>query len=102
MLGHMNKEQQNRKAIKAKLAAVRTWAQEAIQEGSQPPWAWYQYMKLMEAIDAIRSGMGAISQKANLLQSAEHQERPLRLVDSRCSPSDAQPHHVETSVQMPM
>lgn len=102
MLGNMNKELQNRKAIKAKLASVRAWAQEAIQEGSQPPWAWYQYMKLVEAIDAIQSGMGSINQKVNLPPTAMPGEKPLRLVASRCRLDNAPRHPVEKPVQLPM
>lgn len=41
------------------LKAVRDWAKEKIQDGSEPPWAWYQYMKLVETIDAILAGKEA-------------------------------------------
>jgi hypothetical protein len=39
------------------LKSVRDWAQSKIDAGSEPPWAWYQYMKLVETCDAILRGM---------------------------------------------
>jgi hypothetical protein len=41
-----------------KLEEVRAWAKDKIASGDEPPWAWYQYMKLIETIDAI---LGATS-----------------------------------------
>ena len=32
---------------------LRDWADGKIEAGEEPPWAWYQYMKLIETIDAI-------------------------------------------------
>jgi len=40
---------------------VREWAHSKIATGEEPPWAWYQYMKLIEALDAITSGMDAVT-----------------------------------------
>jgi hypothetical protein len=31
------------------LIRVKEWAQSKIRAGAEPPWAWYQYMKLIEA-----------------------------------------------------
>jgi len=39
----------------AELQRVRQWAHDKIDAGSEPPWAWYQYMKLIETIDALFS-----------------------------------------------
>jgi len=39
------------------LQAMREWAQGKIATGAEPPWAWYQYMKLIETLDAIIGGM---------------------------------------------
>lgn len=39
------------------LQAMREWAQGKIKTGAEPPWAWYQYMKLIETLDAIIAGM---------------------------------------------
>jgi hypothetical protein len=41
------------------LEKVRTWANDKIATGAEPPWAWYQYMKLRETLDAILNGMDA-------------------------------------------
>ena len=30
-----------------KLQEMRDWAQGKIDNGTEPPWAWYQYMKLI-------------------------------------------------------
>ncbi len=35
------------------LRKVRDWAKARIDAGSEPPWAWFQYMKLIETLDAI-------------------------------------------------
>ena len=32
---------------------VRDWAQYVIDGGQEPPWAWYEYMKLLDAIQAL-------------------------------------------------
>ncbi len=43
--------------MKQKLTEVRQWAKDKLATGSEPPWAWYQYMKLVETVDAILTGM---------------------------------------------
>ena len=42
------------------LVIVRDWAEHKIGAGREPPWAWYQYMKLVEAVDSIRRGRGRV------------------------------------------
>jgi hypothetical protein len=44
---------------KSHLEALREWAQDKIDAGEEPPWAWYQYMKLVETADAILRGFSA-------------------------------------------
>lgn len=39
-----------------KLQEIRQWAQAKIDGGQEPPWAWFQYMKLIENIDVILAG----------------------------------------------
>lgn len=39
------------------LRQVREQAQARIDAGQEPPWAWYQYMKLVETCDAILASM---------------------------------------------
>jgi hypothetical protein len=83
------------------LNRVRQWAHDKIQAGSEPPWAWYQYMKLIEAIDAIKDGMAATTTE-NSPQSETHSERRLQLVDST-SRKDTSPRRlVGSKVRMPM
>lgn len=49
--------------MQEQLRQVRDWAQEKTRSGGEPPWAWYQYMKLVETCDAILSGMAATTQE---------------------------------------
>jgi len=85
----------------AELAAIRQWAREKIDAGSEPPWAWYQYMKLIDAIDAITQGM-SVTTTENSPQSEERPERRLRLVEATCS-QDTSPHRLDkTKLRMPM
>ena len=84
------------------LMRVREWAKRKLQGGSEPPWAWYQYMKLVETIDAIRGGMATTSSMGNSQQSAQHPENALRLVDSTYPPDKPQPHRVGLPVRLPM
>ena len=88
--------------MKEELERFRTWAHEKTQSGEEPPWAWYQYMKLIETCDAILVGMAATVTKANSPQSEPHSGAHLRLVDSICQPDNAQPRHVGLPVQLPM
>jgi hypothetical protein len=37
------------------------WAEGRVATGNEPPWAWYQYMKLIETVTAIRSSRAAAS-----------------------------------------
>jgi hypothetical protein len=43
------------------LALCRNWAEDRVASGDEPPWAWYQYMKLIETVTAIQSGRAAVS-----------------------------------------
>lgn len=84
------------------LQDVRQWAKDKIASGDEPPWAWYQYMKLIETTEAILSGMKCSITTENSQQSEQHQGAHLRLVDSTY-PQDSAPHHPSgLPVQMPM
>ena len=48
------------------LMRIRHWADQKIQAGEEPPWAWYQYMKLREVLDAIIAGMGVVAADPNV------------------------------------
>ena len=84
------------------LCEIREWAKTKIASGQEPPWAWYQYMKLIETVDAILGGMETISPKESSLQSGQHLEMRLRLVDSTYQPNTVQHHPSDGQVQLPM
>lgn len=88
--------------MEKKLQEVREWAKSKIASGQEPPWAWYQYMKLVETVDAILAGQGCISPTGNLQQSDAHQGMRLRLVDSTYRQDSVQHHQDTLWPQMPM
>ena len=45
--------------IKRHLEESKKYAESKIENGQEPPWAWYQYMKLIETIDTILEGDGS-------------------------------------------
>lgn len=65
------------------LEHMRAWADEKIAGGAEPPWAWYQYMKLRETLDAILDGMSATMQQTANTPGSGPKSRPrLREVDA--------------------
>ena len=83
-------------AMREQLEEIRDWAKAKLQGESEPPWAWYQYMKLIEVTDAILEGMASATER--LQRSELHREMPLRLVadsdqqdTSQSRPSDEKP-----------
>jgi hypothetical protein len=44
---------------------VHSWARSKLNTGKEPPWSWYQYMKLIEAIQAIRKGRSATARSTD-------------------------------------
>lgn len=84
------------------LERMRQWANEKLATGEEPPWAWYQYMKLRETLDAILAGIDSISSTANLQQSEQPLGMHLRLVDATYPQDTAQSRHVGLPVQTPM
>jgi hypothetical protein len=88
---------------RAELERVREWALQKIATGEEPPWAWYQYMKLRETMDAILAGMDTVTpQTENSPREAPRQGTRLRLVEATCSPDTAQHHRADEPVQLPM
>jgi hypothetical protein len=43
------------------LELCRHWAEGRVATGNEPPWAWYQYMKLIETVVAIQTSRAAAS-----------------------------------------
>lgn len=87
--------------MQQELIQVRDWAKAKLEAGQEPPWAWYQYMKLVETANAILAGMAATSPRESSPQLDEHQEMHLRLVDSTDQQGNALRHHAGLPVQMP-
>jgi hypothetical protein len=82
--------------MRAELEKVREWAYAKALAGREPPWNWYQYMKLVEAANAILKGMASTvildSSQESELRSGPH----LRLVEPTCQRDTAQPHQPES------
>ena len=83
------------------LEEVREWAKGKIASGNEPPWAWYQYMKLIETVDAILGGQAAVTTESSP-QSEQHPDKHLRLVDSTCPKDTVPPRQAGLPVLMPM
>ena len=49
------------KRIDKCLGTLRKWAETRIASGNEPPWAWYQYMKLIETVAAIQVGRSSVT-----------------------------------------
>jgi hypothetical protein len=58
------------KRIDRCLELCRHWAEGRVATGNEPPWAWYQYMKLIETVSAIQTSRAATT--------PSHQGRPAR------------------------
>jgi hypothetical protein len=43
------------------MVLLRSWAEKRVATGNEPPWAWYQYMKLIETLTAIQAGRAAVT-----------------------------------------
>jgi hypothetical protein len=85
------------------LEDVRAWALSKIATGEEPPWGWYQLMKLREALDAILSGMEAVTPQTE--SSPREALRPgthLRLVGAKCSQDSVLQDQSGETVTLPM
>lgn len=87
--------------MREELQKVRDWAHEKITAGEEPPWAWFQYMKLRETLDQILAATAAV-RPPDSLESEEQQGGHLRLVDCNNPPDNAPRRPVGLPVQMPM
>ena len=89
---------------RVELEAVRKWANNKLAGEQEPPWAWYQYMKLRETLDAILAGTEATQPMlpADSPELVEPPERHLRLVGSADSQDTARSRPTEKPVQLPM
>lgn len=81
--------------MKADLERVRDLALERLATGSEPPWVWYQLMKLREASEALIAGMDATQPMEDSLRSARRSGAALRLV-AEAGPQESVPPHQDT------
>lgn len=82
------------------LQAMRDWAQARIASQQEPPWAWYQYMKLRETLDSLLAGMDCVTTESSQ-QSADQSGTHLRLVAPNDPQETAQSRPVGLPVQLP-
>ena len=87
--------------MKEELQKIRDWADAKIKTGKEPPWAWYQYMKLIETADALLAGMECVTTE-NSQQSEQHPAKHLRLADSSDQRDNARHRPIGLPTQMPM
>ncbi len=87
------------------LERVREWADGKLAAGQEPPWAWYQYMKLRETLDAILTGMDSthvvIVPEDSPPEAGHRGSGHLRLVGTD-QPDIAQPDPDKEPVPLPM
>jgi hypothetical protein len=87
--------------LRIHLSRLSEWARQKIQGGSEPPWAWFQYMKLVEVTDSLLQGIDSVSPTASLRKSSERSESGLRLVDSTFQQGDAQRRPPDETAPLP-
>lgn len=86
-----------------KLSEVRSEVAERLASGEEPPWAWFNLMKLQEALDQVLEGLKAVSpQTGSLQQSDSRQETLLQLVDSKYLQDTSQRRSDSEHPQLPM
>lgn len=88
--------------MRADLERVREWAIEKLTTGAEPPWSWYQHMKLREALDAILAGMDATQPTGDLQESAIRWGGGLRLVGAIDPQENAPRRSSQQPIPLPM
>lgn len=91
-----------KKVTKKDLARVLDWTKDHLQSGNEPPWAWYQYMKLQETLEAILKGFDTSITLEDSLKSQGHQGSGLQLVDGKFQPNTVQRRSGKLEVTLPM
>jgi hypothetical protein len=84
------------------LEEIRNWAKAKIADGQEPPWAWFQYMKLIETVDAILASQACIVTMENSPQSDQHQIPHLQLVEPTSRQDNGPPLPGPSPIRMPM
>lgn len=88
--------------MKRQLEEVRKLAQAKLDARQEPPWSWYQYMKLVETCNAILAGINTTRQTGSSLQPGPLRGNVIPLVEATHQPSTAQRHQDVEPVPMPM
>lgn len=82
------------------LEEIRDWAKAKVASGIEPPWAWFQYMKLIETVEAILGSQASVVTTESSPQPAQRPTPQLQLVGSISRPDNA-PHPPDIP-QLPM
>jgi hypothetical protein len=75
------------------LELCRNWAEGRVATGNEPPWAWYQYMKLIETVEAIQTSRAAASPAAGATRVARERPGASRPKTERVADIGAQRRH---------
>ena len=86
---------------KADLERIRDLAVGKLSTGNEPPWVWYQLMKLREASEALIEGMDATQPTEGLRGSEPRRGAGLRLVGAGDQQETAQRHPDMVPVRLP-
>jgi hypothetical protein len=86
---------------RAELERVREWAIHKVTTGNEPPWSWYQHMKLREALDAILAGMDATQPTGDLQLSVQRRGGGLQLVGEVDRQDTVQPRSRPRAIPLP-
>ncbi len=84
------------------LEEVRDWAKAKIASGGEPPWAWFQYMKLIEIVDTILGSKASATTMENSRQSGPNSAAHLHLVGSTSLQDSVQRPPDIPQIPMPM
>ena len=84
------------------LEEIRNWAKAKIADGQEPPWSWFQYMKLIETVDAILASQACIVTMENSPQSDQRPSPYLQLVEPTSQQDSGSPLPDPSPIRMPM
>lgn len=94
--------------MEKELNKILSWAKDKIHSGNEPPWAWYQYMKLIETVETIQQSMASTNPIAtvtteNSQQLAKQKGNVLRLKVPKRQKDTSQFHQgTKKKVLLPM
>lgn len=81
---------------------LHDWAKDKTHSGSEPPWAWYQYMKLIEATESIMKGMDSAIATVNLPRLVSQEGNVFQLADSKSQQDSARCRQADEQPRLPM